>query len=122
MRLPEDALQSVVTFTRNGETLMISRIGLFVASLAAAGTLAFALVAMHAWPPQPAAATIVSAEQPAASTAAPTAELPTTQVDTIYLAPRPAQQTITVHKVVRGAGGGDGEGTEHEGGEGAGND
>lgn len=78
---------------------MISKAALFVASLAAAFTLAFALAVAGFAPgssqPVPAAAT--TQVDPAPTDAV--------QVDTVYVAPPPPQQTVTVQKVVAGSGG-----------------
>jgi hypothetical protein len=96
---------------------MISRIALLIASLAAALTLAVALAAAGFAPGS-------SQPVPASSTTSPVAPVvavdptpPPVQVDTIYLAPVPKQQTITVQRLVASTGG---EGAES--GEGAGGD
>ncbi len=89
---------------------MLTRIGLFLASIAAAATLVVSAVALGLWPgTQPVANTVVAA------VAASPDPSPTPQVDTIYVAPPAPQQTITVHRVERVAGGEGGDGG-HEGG------
>ena len=92
---------------------MISRVALFAASLAASLVLAASL-ALAGFAPgaAPTAAATPSAADVAAADVA--AAAPQVQVDTVYLAPPPPQQTITVHKVVKGSGE-DGEGSENEG-------
>jgi len=81
---------------------MTHKIALATASAAAALTLALALAAAGFAPgaSQPAGPTSTTAD-PAAG---PAAE-PTIQVDTVYVAPPPPQETITVHKVVQTASG-----------------
>jgi len=86
---------------------MTHKIALAAASAAAAFTLAAAL-AVAGFAPGPA--------QPVSLTSTivdPTAE-PTVQVDTVYVAPPPKQETITVHKVIKTAGG---EGENESGGD-----
>lgn len=83
---------------------MLRRIALFIASLAAAATLAVSAVAFGIWPPTRPVAIVNSA---AAAVATPAAS-PSPQVDTIYVAPQAPRQTITVRKVVSGGGGEDG--------------
>lgn len=95
---------------------MISRIALFIASLAAALTLAVALAAAGFAPgssqPVPASTTTVPVDPAAADDATP----PPVQVDTVYLAAPSEQQTITIHRVAASSGG---EGAEsREGAEG----
>jgi len=84
---------------------MISRIALFIASLAAALTLAVALAAAGFAPgssqPVPASSTTVPVDPTAADDVTP----PPVQVDTIYVAAPPRQQTITVHRVAASNGG-----------------
>jgi hypothetical protein len=88
---------------------MRHRIALVVGSLAASGTLAFALAAAGFGPADPSLAAAVATDPPAP--AAP----PAPQVDTVYV-PAPVQpQTITVHRTV--ASGGEHEDGEHEGGD-----
>ena len=77
---------------------MTHKIALAVASAAAALTLAVALAAAG-FAPRPAVSTAADAAPTTDATAADAAPAPTIQVDTIYLAPPPPQQTITVHKV-----------------------
>ncbi len=86
---------------------MSNKIALTVASVAATATLTIALAAAGFAPASPAP---VGAAVPA--TADPTAE-PTVQVDTVYVAAPPKQQTITVHKVVKSSGESE---NEHESG------
>lgn len=83
---------------------MSHKIALTVASATAALTLAVALAAAGFAPGAPAtsASTAAVADQVVAD---PT---PTVQIDTVYLAPKPKRQTITVHKVIKTSGG------EHE--------
>lgn len=79
---------------------MRHRIALVVGALAASATLAVALAAAGFGPADPSLASAV--------VAAPAS--PHLQVDTVYI-PAPVQpQTITVHQVVSGGGGDDGEG------------
>ena len=82
---------------------MVSKIALFVASLAASLALAGAL-AMAGFAPGTTPATAATPID-AATTTADVAAQPQVQVDTVYLAPPAKQQTITVHKVVKTAGG-----------------
>ena len=87
---------------------MLHKTALFVASMAAALALAFALSAAGFAPgakTTPADAATVNAD-PAGATAPPTV-----LVDKVYVAAPKPQQTITVHKVVKGAGG-ESEGSE----------
>ena len=91
---------------------MISRLALFAASLAASLVLAASLALAGFAPGAAPTATTSDAAAPSAADVA--AAAPQVQVDTVYLAPPPAQQTITVHKVVKGSGE-DGEGSENEG-------
>jgi hypothetical protein len=79
---------------------MAHRLALGAASIAAAAVLAAALAAAGfapGAPPQP-----ISAAEPVAALTPPE---PTVQVDTVYVAAPAPQQTITVHKVVKGSGG-----------------
>jgi len=81
---------------------MLQKTALFIASLAASATLAVALATAGFAPGTP-AAPVVAPTAAAADTATPAP--PTVQVDKVYIpAPQP-QQTITVHKVVKSAGG-----------------
>jgi hypothetical protein len=81
---------------------MINRVALFAASLVASGVLAAGL-ALAGFNPVPAAAPTA---QPAAATAA--APAPITQVDTVYVAPAPTPQQITIQQVVTTHSGDDG--------------
>lgn len=96
---------------------MISRIALFIASLAAALTLAVALSAAGFAPgssqPTTASTTTVPVDPAAADAATP----PPVQVDTVYLAAPARQQTITVQRVAASTGGEAGESGEGEGGD-----
>ena len=104
MVFPPAAPMLASNHPHRGERSMLRRIALFIASLAAAATLAVSAVALGLWPPaQPVA--IANTAAIAATTPAPS---PSPQVDTIYVAPPAPRQTITVHKVVSGGGGGDG--------------
>ena len=81
---------------------MLQKTALFIASLAASATLAVALASAGFAPGTP-AAPAVAPTAAAADTATPAP--PTVQVDKVYIpAPQP-QQTLTVHKVVKSAGG-----------------
>jgi hypothetical protein len=84
---------------------MISRIALFIASLAAALTLAVALAAGGFAPgssqPVPASSTTIPVDPAAADDVTP----PPVQVDTVYVAVPPKQQTITVNRVAAPSGG-----------------
>jgi hypothetical protein len=88
---------------------MFNRVALFAASLVASGVLAIGL-ALAGFNPVPAAAPTT---QPAAATVQPPA--PVTQVDTVYVAPAPTPQQITVQQVVTAPGSGD-DGNESVGG------
>jgi hypothetical protein len=92
---------------------MIHKTALFVASLAAAMTLAFAL-ALAGFTPGAAPAPVVSTDPaPMIGADAPAATPePTVQIDKVYVAPPQPQRTITVHKVVKTAGGGESDGAE----------
>lgn len=94
---------------------MSHRIALAAASVAATATLVVALAAAGFAPGSPrTAATPATTITTADPTADPTTTDPAVQVDTVYVAAPPAQQTITVHRVVRTSGGeNDGE---HESG------
>lgn len=96
---------------------MIGRIALFIASLAAALTLTVALAAAGFAPgsSQPVAASTTTG--PVDPAAAVDVTPPPVQIDTIYLAAVPKQETITVHRVAASTGG---EGDES--GEGVGGD
>lgn len=91
---------------------MISRIALFTASLAAALTLAVALAAAGFAPgssqPVPASTSTVPVDPAAADDVTP----PPVQVDTVYLAAPPEQQTITVQQVETSSDEEDGESEE----------
>ena len=88
---------------------MVSKFALFVASLAASLALAGAL-AVAGFAPGAAPAT---AATPTVARRRPTSRpQPRVQVDTVYVAPPAKQKTITVHKVVKAAGG---ESDEEEG-------
>lgn len=81
---------------------MLQKVAIAVASGAAALTFTVALAAAGFAPGTPVTATDTSATIVAPVAADPA---PTVQVDTIYVAPPPPQQTITVHKVVQTSGG-----------------
>lgn len=93
---------------------MIHRVGLFLASLAAAGALVVALTLAGFAPGGGAAAgSVTTAGQVPAAASVQTE--PPVQVDTIYLAAPEKPATITVHRVVTAsASGGEGE-HENEG-------
>jgi hypothetical protein len=81
---------------------MLQRIGILVGSLAAAATIAAALIFSSIAAPTTAAPV---------ATASPASAQPRVQVDTVYVAPPPPAQTITIHKTVSTGGGEDqGEG------------
>ena len=87
---------------------MLHKTALLVASIAAALTLAFALSAAGFAPGATRAPTQV------ATVAADTANVavpPTVQVDKVYIAAPKPQRTVTIHKVVKNAGG-ESEGSE----------
>ncbi len=92
---------------------MIHRVGLFIASLAAAGALVVALTLAGFAPGGGAASgtTITTTGQVPAAASVQTD--PPVQVDTIYLAAPEQPATITVHRVVPAST--SGEGAEHEG-------
>lgn len=93
---------------------MIHRVGLFIASLAAAGVLVVALTVAGFAPGSgavPGTAAATAGQSAAAAGVQPT---PQVQVDTVYLGAPEAPKTITVHKVVPAA---PGEGQEHESGD-----
>jgi hypothetical protein len=95
---------------------MIHRVGLFIASLAAAGTLVVALT-LAGFAPGGGAVTgttlSTASQEPAAASVQPD---PTVQVDTIYLAAPEKPATVTVHRVVPASTSGEGEEHESEGG------
>jgi hypothetical protein len=88
---------------------MLHKTAMFVASLAAALALAFALTAAGFAPgaTPPAAATDPTTTVTAG--AADVVAAPTVQVDKVYVAAPKPRKTITVHKVVGSAGGGESE-------------
>jgi hypothetical protein len=95
---------------------MISRIALFIAALAAALTLTVALTTAGFAPgsSQPVSASTGITSPPAVAVAEAVTP-PPVQIDTIYLAPAPKQETITVKQVVassRSEGAESGEGEE----------
>ncbi|MGZ8514099.1 MAG: hypothetical protein ACXW4H_03295 [Candidatus Limnocylindrales bacterium] len=94
---------------------MIHRVGLFLASLAAAGTLVVALTLAGFAPGGGAASgtTLATATQVPADASVPTD--PPVQVDTVYLAAPEKPATVTIHKVVSAPGSGEGEDHEREG-------
>lgn len=87
---------------------MINRIALFAASLVAALAVTVGLV-IAGFAPQAPASAPVSAPVVASSEA----PAPTVQVDTVYVAPKPTPQEITLTKVVKATAHGDDVG-EHE--------
>lgn len=92
---------------------MIHRVGLFIASLAAAGTLVVALTLAGFAPGGAGTGTTLAttSQEPAAASVQPD---PPVQVDTIYLAAPEKPATVTVHRVVPASTSGEGEGEEHE--------
>jgi hypothetical protein len=92
---------------------MIHRVGLFLASLATAGTLVVALTLAGFAPGSgPSTGIVSAAPQLPATASAQTA--PQVQVDTIYLAAPQKPATITVHRVIPASTTGEGE--DHESG------
>ncbi len=87
---------------------MFNRLALFAASLVASGVIALGL-ALAGFSPVP-AATVPVIEPAAATDVLPA---PITQVDTVYVAPVPTPQQITIQQVVTTHNGDDG----NEGGE-----
>jgi hypothetical protein len=91
---------------------MIHRVGLFIASLAAAGALVAAL-SLAGFAPGGGAAIgttlATTSQEPAASSVQPDQPV---QVDTIYLAAPEKPATVTVHQVIQASA--SGEGAEHE--------
>ncbi|HEY6058648.1 MAG TPA: hypothetical protein VIV06_11485 [Candidatus Limnocylindrales bacterium] len=101
---------------------MIHRIGLFLASLVAAGVLVVALtVAGFAPGSRVLSETSATTDVSVAASGQPDAAVqpdPAVQVDTVYLAPPQKPATVTVHRVISPPGGGEHEddGPEHESG------
>jgi hypothetical protein len=89
---------------------MINRLALFIASVAAALTLAVAMAAAG-FAPGTAADPPATANPPAAPSPGDLTDR-RVQVDTVYLAAPPAQQTITVRKVSPASGEAESEGAE----------
>lgn len=79
---------------------MVQRMSLFIASLAAVAVLVVGLTAAGVTAAPTSPAVIASAVTPADP--APT---PQVQVDTVYVAPPQAPQTVVVHKTIPAAGG-----------------
>jgi hypothetical protein len=96
---------------------MIHRVGLFIASLAAAGALLVALSLAGFAPGGGAASgtTVTATDQ--ATTAASGQPDPQVQIDTVYLAAPEKPATVTIHKVVPASTSGEGEEHEHDGGD-----
>jgi hypothetical protein len=100
---------------------MIHRVGLFIASLAAAGAL-FVAFSLAGFAPGGGAASgiAVGATRPVPAAAGGQAD-PPVQIDTVYLAAPEKAAIVTVDRVVpaskSGEGDGEGEGHEHEGGD-----
>jgi hypothetical protein len=95
---------------------MIHRVGLLIASLAAAGTLVVALTLAGFAP----GAAPVSGTVAAPTEVPPTASVqaaPPVQVDTVYLAAPREPATVTVHRVVQPPASGDDDEGESEGGD-----
>ena len=93
---------------------MIHRVGLFIASLAAAGALVVALTLAGFAPGGGAASGTALATTGQGPAAAGVQSDPPVQVDTIYLAAPEKPATVTVHRVVPASASGEGEGEEHE--------
>jgi hypothetical protein len=87
---------------------MLQRIGILVGSLAAAATVATALLFSSVAGPTTAAPV---------TTASPSSAQPRVQVDTVYVAPPPPAQTITVQRTLPA-----GQGDDHESEPGTGGD
>jgi hypothetical protein len=96
---------------------MIHRVGLFIASLAAAGTLVVALSLAGFAPGGGAASGTTGPTTGPAPAAASVQADPPVQVDTIYLAAPEKPATITEHRVIPASTSGEGEEHEHEGGD-----
>jgi len=79
---------------------MVHKLALFAASLVAALTLAVALAVAGFAPAGPGSAPTA----PTAAQAADDATSPPVQVDKVYVAAPPPQQTVTIHKVVGSSG------------------
>ena len=92
---------------------MIHRVGLFIASLAAAGTLVVALSLAGFAPGGGAGGTAITAPSQDPAAASVPAD-PPVQVDTIYLAAPEKPVTITEHRVVPASTSGEHEDGEHE--------
>ena len=91
---------------------MSNRIPLIAASTAAALTLVVAIAAAGFAPTAPEATTVSSP-----ATIEPAAAEPTVQVDTIYLAPPPPQETVTIQQVIKTPNGETDEAGEASGGD-----
>ena len=91
---------------------MSNRIPLIAASTAAALTLVVAIAAAGFAPTAPEATTVSSP-----ATIEPAAAEPTVQVDTIYLAPPPPQETVTIQQVIKTSNGEAEEAGEASGGD-----
>ena len=89
---------------------MIQRIALFVASLAAVGTLVVGLATAGLPPSVPSPTAVAPVE--AVATADPT---PQVQIDTVYVAPPAKPATVVVHKSVPATGGEQENGSEGAG-------
>jgi hypothetical protein len=87
---------------------MLQRVAILIGSLAAAATVAGALLLSSVTGPTTAAV--------ATPGAAPSAQ-PRVQVDTVYIAPPPPVQTITVHETASSGEGDDGEAESEAGGD-----
>jgi hypothetical protein len=86
---------------------MIHRVGLFIASLAAAGTLVIALTLAGLVPGGRPDSGVVATATRVPETASAQAD-PQVQIDTIYLAAPEKPATITVHRVIPASTGGEG--------------
>ena len=93
---------------------MIHRVGLFIASLAAAGTLVAALTIAGLAPGAGSATGSTVASTAQAPAAASVQGDPPVQVDTIYLAAPEKPVTITEHRVIPASTSGEHDGEDHE--------
>ena len=84
---------------------MLHRLALAVASAAAALTLIVALAAAGFAPGAPVAVTDAAAADIAPIDPGAVDTAPSVQIDTVYVAPPPRQETVTIHKVVKTSGG-----------------
>jgi hypothetical protein len=96
---------------------MIHRVGLFIASLAAAGTLVVALSLAGFAPGRGTTSSTTATPVDQAPAATSVQSDSPVQVDTIYLAAPEKPATVTVHRVIPASTSGEGEADEQEGGD-----